>query len=143
MRRQFFANERQKLHHDRIYRIDASIKSLNEESLIDILLYGSDSYNDSQNKQLLLHSICYIQFPKRFERPLTDQCNNFSIIFNNKSSVTAVVFFLYISTKGLSAMNPFILLILIFSQILSFFEKLYWIFQLLWAAPYISEENVG
>ena len=135
MRRQFFANERQKLHDDRIYRIDASIKSLNEESLIDVLLYGSDRYNDSQNKQLLLHSICYIQFPKRFERPLTDQCY-FSITFNNKSSVTAVVFFLYMSTKGLSAMNPFILLILIFSQILSFFEKLYWIFQLLWAAPY-------
>ena len=60
------------LYHDDVYRIDASIENSNEESLIDVLLYGSDRYNDSQNKQLLLHSICYIQFPKRLERPLID-----------------------------------------------------------------------
>ena len=73
LRCQYFANERQKLHDD-VYRIDASIKNLNEESLIDVLLYGSDRFNDSKNKQILLHTICYIQAIKRFERPLIDQC---------------------------------------------------------------------
>ena len=73
LRCQFFANERQKLR-DNVYRIDASIKNLNEESLIDVLLYGSDRFNDSKNKQILLHTIWYIQATKRFERPLIDQC---------------------------------------------------------------------
>ena len=73
LRCQFFANERQKLRDD-VYRLDASIKHLNEESLIDILLYGSDRFNESKNKQILLHTICYIEATKRFERPLIDQC---------------------------------------------------------------------
>ena len=47
LRSQFFANERQKLH-DNVYRIDASVKNLNEEFLIDVLLDGSDRYNDSK-----------------------------------------------------------------------------------------------
>ena len=43
LRCHFFANERKKLHDD-FYRIDASIKYLNEESLIDVLLFGSDRF---------------------------------------------------------------------------------------------------
>ena len=73
MRYQFFANLRQKLHDD-VYRLDASIKHLNEEFLIDVLLYGSNRFNDSRNKETLLHTICYIQATKSFERPLIDQC---------------------------------------------------------------------
>ena len=73
LRCQFFANERQKLRDD-VYWLNASIKHLNEESLIDVLLYGSDRFNCSKNKQILLHTICYIQATKRFERPLIDQC---------------------------------------------------------------------
>ena len=73
LRFQFFANERQKLRDD-VYLLDASIKHLNEESLIDVPLHGSDRFNDSKHKQILLHSICYIQTTKRFERPLIDQC---------------------------------------------------------------------
>ena len=69
----FFANERQKLRDD-VCRIDDTIKNLNEESLIDVLLYGSGSLNDSKNKQIVLHTICYTQATKRFERPLIDQC---------------------------------------------------------------------
>ena len=65
LRCQFFANERQKLRH--VYRLDASIKHLNEEPLIDVLLYGSDRFNNSENKKILLHTICYIQATKRFE----------------------------------------------------------------------------
>ena len=66
LRCQFFANERQKLLDD-ICRIDASIENLNEESLIDVLLYGSDRFNDSKNKQILLHTIWYIQATKRLK----------------------------------------------------------------------------
>ena len=72
LRCQLFANERQKLRDD-VYRLDVSIKHLNEESLIDVLLYGSARFNDSKNKQTLLHTICYIQATKRFERSLIDQ----------------------------------------------------------------------
>ena len=39
LRCEFFANERQK-YPDDVYRRDASIKNLNEESLTDVLLYG-------------------------------------------------------------------------------------------------------
>ena len=42
----FFENERQK-HRDAIFWIDASIKNLNEDSLIGVLLYDSDRFNDS------------------------------------------------------------------------------------------------
>ena len=55
-------------------RLDASIKHLNKESLIDVLLCGSDRFNDSKNKQILLHLIYYNQATKLFERPLIDQC---------------------------------------------------------------------
>ena len=48
-----FSCEKQKLRDD-VYRLDASIKHLNEESLIDILLYGSDRFNESKNKQILI-----------------------------------------------------------------------------------------
>ena len=73
LRWQFFANERQKLRDD-VYRIDDSVKNLNEESLINVFLHGPDRLNGCKNKQTLLHKICYIQVPKRFERHLIDQC---------------------------------------------------------------------
>ena len=73
MRCQFSANERQKLRDD-VYRLDASIKHLNEASLFDSLIHGSDRFNGSKNKQIFVHSICYIQATKRFERPLIEQC---------------------------------------------------------------------
>ena len=53
---QFFANERQKLCDD-VYWLDTSMKHLNEESLIDVLLHGSDRFNDSKYKQVLLRTI--------------------------------------------------------------------------------------
>ena len=73
LRCQFFANERQKVCDD-VYRLGASTKHLNEEYLIDVLLYGSDRFNDSKNKQILFQTICYIQSNKRCKRPLIDQC---------------------------------------------------------------------
>ena len=47
---------------------------LDEESIIDVLLCSSDRFNDSKNEQILLHTICYIQYTKSFEIPLIDQC---------------------------------------------------------------------
>ena len=70
---QLFANERKTLHED-VYQVHDSTKNLNGESLIDVLLYDSDGYSDSKNKQILLHINCYIESTKRFERPLIDQC---------------------------------------------------------------------
>ena len=52
LRCQFLAKERQQLH-DNVYRIDASIKNLNEESLIDVLLYCSDNFNNTFPYNLL------------------------------------------------------------------------------------------
>ena len=69
----FFANERQKLS-DNVYQTDDSVKTLNEESLIDVLLKGSNRLNGSKNKQILLHAICYMQGTKCFEKPLIVQC---------------------------------------------------------------------
>ena len=54
-------------------RLDTSIKHLNEGYSIDVLLDGSDRFNDSKNTQILLHTICYIQATKSFERPLIEQ----------------------------------------------------------------------
>ena len=72
LRCHFFPNVRQKLRDD-VYRLDVSVKHSNEESLIDGLLYGSNRLM-TVKKQILLHTICYIQPTKRFERPLIDQC---------------------------------------------------------------------
>ena len=74
LRCQSFSNERQKFC-DNVYRIDALIKNLNEESLIDVLLCGLYRFNDSKNKQILLHKICYIQTTKRFEDFLLTSTN--------------------------------------------------------------------
>ena len=87
-----FANERSKLCD--VYQINASIKNLNEKSLTDVLLHGSDRFNYSKSKQTLLHTICYIQATKYFERPLFDQC-----YFR---SITTVVFFSNMPAKALS-----------------------------------------
>ena len=77
-----------------VYQINASIKNLNEKSLTDVLLHGSDRFNYSKSKQTLLHTICYIQATKYFERPLFDQC-----YFR---SITTVVFFSNMPAKALS-----------------------------------------
>ena len=73
LRCHFFASERQKLRDD-VYQLDASIKHLNGESFIYVLSYSLDNFNDNKNKQILLHTIYYIQATKCFERPLIDQC---------------------------------------------------------------------
>ena len=58
LRYQLFANERQKPRDD-VHRIDALIKNLNEESLIDVLLYCSDNFNNSKNKYFSIQSVTW------------------------------------------------------------------------------------
>ena len=65
----FFAQNRQKLL-NRFFKIDVSLKNLNDEMLLDILLFGSYKYKDTVNKEILIHTINFLKTTKRFERPL-------------------------------------------------------------------------
>ena len=67
----FFAINRQKLLNE-LLKIDPSLRNFKDELLLDIILYGSDKYNDIVNKEILLHTISSIKNTKRFERPLFD-----------------------------------------------------------------------
>ena len=67
----FLAINRQKLLND-LLKIDPSLRNLKDELLLDIILYGSDKYNDLVNKEILLHTISFIKNTKRFERPFFD-----------------------------------------------------------------------
>ena len=69
----FFVTERQKLLHN-VYDKHFTLQNLNEKSVIDILLYGRDKFNERDNKEILLHTIDYIKSSKRFERRLIDHC---------------------------------------------------------------------
>ena len=72
LRCQFFANERQKLRN--VYQIDDSIKNLNEESLIDVLLCRSDKLNGSKNKYFSTQSAIFKQ-PKVLKDLLLTSAN--------------------------------------------------------------------
>ena len=67
----FFATNRQKLLND-LLKIDPSLRNLKDDLLLDIILYGSDKYKDTVNKEILLHTINFIKNTKRFQRPLFD-----------------------------------------------------------------------
>ena len=67
----FFTKERQKLLNS-LFEIDLSLSNLNEQSLLDIILFGSEKFKDSINKEILLHSINFIKTTERFNRPLFD-----------------------------------------------------------------------
>ena len=55
-----------------LLKTDPSLRNLKDELLLDIILYGSDKYNDIVNKEILLHTISFIKNTKRFERPVFD-----------------------------------------------------------------------
>ena len=69
----FFVTERQKLLNN-VYDKHFSSQNLNEESMIDMLLYGYDRFNERDNKEILLHTIDDIKCTKRFDRPLSNHC---------------------------------------------------------------------
>ena len=66
-----FAINRQKLLND-LFKIDPSLRHLKDGLLLDIILYGSDKYKDTVNKEILLHTTSFIKNTKRFQRPLFD-----------------------------------------------------------------------
>ena len=53
-----------------LLKIDSSLRHLMDELLLDIILYGSDKYNDTVKKEILLHTISFIKNTKLFETPL-------------------------------------------------------------------------
>ena len=67
----FFAIKRQKVLND-LLKFDPSLRNLKDELLLDIVLYNSDKYKDTVNKEILLHTIKFMKKTKRFERPLFD-----------------------------------------------------------------------
>ena len=62
----FFAENRQKLLNS-MFKVNVSLKNLNDEMLPEILLFGSDKYKDAVNKEILVHTI---KTTKSFKRPL-------------------------------------------------------------------------
>ena len=69
----FSVTERQKLFNN-VYDKQVSSQNMNEESVVDILSYGCDKFNERDNKEILLHTIDYIKSTKRFGRRPTDHC---------------------------------------------------------------------
>ena len=63
----FFAENGRKLLNS-LFNI--SLKDLNDEMLSDILLFRSDKYKDTVNKEILVHTINFLKTTKRFERSL-------------------------------------------------------------------------
>ena len=57
-----------------VYNKHFSSQNLNKESMIDILLYGWDKFNEHDNKEILLHTVDYYKSTKCLERPLIDHC---------------------------------------------------------------------
>ena len=57
-----------------VYNKHFSSQNLNKESMIDILLYGWDKFNEHDNKEILLHAVDYYKSTKCLERPLIDHC---------------------------------------------------------------------
>ena len=68
----FFNSHRKKLL-DSLYEIDISLKGINNTTLVDILLFGSDSYSENINKNILSLTLSFIKSTDRFEKPLFDQ----------------------------------------------------------------------
>ena len=62
----FFVECRQKLLNN-LFKKDVFLKNLNDEMLWNILLFGSDKYKDTVNKEILIHRINFLKTTKRIE----------------------------------------------------------------------------
>ena len=58
--------ERSELHNS-LCDIDLAINELNENSIINVVLFGSDKYHKETNRKILLNCITYIKAAKRFD----------------------------------------------------------------------------
>ena len=68
-RRPFFTENTQKLPNS-LFKIDVFLKNLNGEMVIVIILFGSDKYKDTVNKEIPIHTINFLKTTQRFGRPL-------------------------------------------------------------------------
>ena len=46
-----------------LLKLDPSLRNLEDELLLDIILYGSDKYKDTVNKEILLYTIVLSKIP--------------------------------------------------------------------------------
>ena len=70
-------------------KIVVSLKNLNDEMSLDTLLFGSNKYKDTVNKEILVYLTNSLKTTKRFERPLLDSwCYFMTTFFNFSSSFT-------------------------------------------------------
>ena len=53
-----------------LYDIDLAINELNESTIINLILFGSDKYHIETNRKRLLNCITYIKATARFNEPL-------------------------------------------------------------------------
>ena len=63
----FSAENRQKLLNS-LFKIEVSLKNFNDEMLSNILLFSSNKYKDTVNKEILFHTINLLKTIKRFEK---------------------------------------------------------------------------
>ena len=71
-----------------LLKTDPSLRYLKDGLLLDIILYGSDKYKDTVNKEILLHTINYYYiflFSRKFNLkhcllPITSFHNDYSSI---------------------------------------------------------------
>ena len=52
-----------------LYDKDLAINELNEDSIINLGLFGSDKYHKEKKKKILLHCVTYFKVTKRFDEP--------------------------------------------------------------------------
>ena len=50
--------------------IDSSFSTLNENNFIDLILYGSDKFDDKKNHNILMCTIKFIKGSQRFDKNL-------------------------------------------------------------------------
>ena len=58
---------------DRMYllnEIDSGFSTLNENKFIDLVLYGSDKFDDKKNNNILMSTMKFIKDSERFEENL-------------------------------------------------------------------------
>ena len=50
--------------------IDSSFPTLNENKFIDLILYGSDKFDDKKNRNILMSTIKFIKDSQKFDENL-------------------------------------------------------------------------
>ena len=49
---------------------DSSFSTMNENKFIDLILYGSDKFDDKKNHNILMSTIKFIKYSERFDENL-------------------------------------------------------------------------